>query len=324
MSLLKAELVHARIERHGLTWQQRVVSMVDLLGQAGCIAPGLANWALKRRSIRYLLARIAGISARRPLPLFAGQRFDKWFSRVQPSPRGTRGTVLLWDDTFVRYHEPHIGIAAVRVLTAAGFEVRLVRDRVCCGRPAFSQGHLARVERLGRHNLELLRGGNEPILFLEPSCYSMFKEDYRELKLPGAQQVADRCWLFEAFMDNLLRREPNALPVANNNQTVAIHAHCHAKALVNTGFMSALVSRLPGRKVQLLNTGCCGMAGAFGATEAKYDLSLKVAQPLVDALGELSPQTAVVASGTSCRQQIQHLTAIRPKHMAELLAEALG
>jgi len=105
---------------------------------------------------------------------------------------------------------------------------------------------------------------------------------------------------------------------------VAIHAHCHAKALTDPAFMARLAQRLPGRTAALLDTGCCGMAGAFGAMQSKYELSLQVARPLVEQLREQPAGTILVASGTSCRHQIEHLTPARPKHIAEVLAEALG
>src|SRR5208283_3880859 len=108
--------------------------------------------------------------------------------------------------------EPQIGIAAVAVLEAAGFHVTTLKQRKCCGRPAFSQGNLDEATKLGRHNLALLTfGGDEaPIIFLEPSCYSMFVEDYRELNLPDVERVAARCILFEEFVGNLLEQEPHA------------------------------------------------------------------------------------------------------------------
>jgi Fe-S oxidoreductase len=105
---------------------------------------------------------------------------------------------------------------------------------------------------------------------------------------------------------------------------VAIHAHCHAKSILKPAFMARLAARLPGRKATLLETGCCGMAGAFGALESKYDLSLKVGADLVAKIKAQPSDSIVIASGTSCRHQIEHLTPIRPKHMAELLAEALA
>jgi Fe-S oxidoreductase len=279
------------------------------------------------------MRKTLGITDKRPLPHYTKQRFDRWFrKRVEPplahngstESRPIRGEIILWDDTFVRYHEPHIGVAAVKVLEALGFTVSLVKGRKCCGRPAFSQGNLDDAYERGRHNLDLLRGSSSaPILFLEPSCYSMFVEDYRELKLPDTEPIAKRCHLFEQFVEELLEREPEALRFINTAGHVAIHAHCHAKSLVKTGFMARLAARLPGRTAALLDTGCCGMAGAFGALERKYDLSLKVAAPLVQQVGAQPPGTVIVASGTSCRHQLEHLTPVHPKHMAELLAEAL-
>jgi FAD/FMN-containing dehydrogenase/Fe-S oxidoreductase len=324
MALLKAELLHARNQRDGLPFQKRVFSSADLLGMIGCMAPQLANAALSWGSSRRVIASVLGLSEKRPLPLFARERFDHWFDRRAPDGRGWRGRVILWDDTFARYYEPHIAKAAVRVLESAGFEVVLLKGRKCCGRPAFSQGHLDRAARLGLHNLELLRGGGSPVIFLEPSCYSMFVEDYRELKLPGVGRIAPRCFLFEQFVGNLLDQEPDALEFGGQSTHVAIHAHCHAKALTGTREVLRLARHLPGRQVTMLDTGCCGMAGAFGALKSKYELSLKVAQPLVEQVERQPAGTILVASGTSCRQQITHLTSARPLHMAEVLAASVA
>jgi len=327
LALLKAELMHARHERDGLPLRERILSNVDLLGRLGCLMPALANASLDSQLIRRLMRNAFGLSAKRPLPHYAKQRFDRWF-RTHEGKNGDskRGDVILWDDTFVRYHEPHIGIAAVKVLKALGFSVSLVKNRRCCGRPAFSQGNLEDARAMGQHNLALLRASKSetPILFLEPSCYSMFVEDYRELRLPGTESIARRCYLFEQFVDDLLERETDALRFNEAPGHVAIHAHCHAKSLVKTGFMSRLAARLPGRTATLLDTGCCGMAGAFGALESKYDLSVKVAAPLVQQVGAQPSGAVIVASGTSCRHQLEHLTTVQPKHMAELLADALA
>ncbi len=325
LALLKAELLHARIRRHGLRLRERLLSDVDRLGRLGCSLPGVANFLLKSGALRKLLAKLLGFTPERPLPPFARLRFDRWFARRPLFRKSFRGRVLLWDDTFARYHEPEIGRAAVTVLEAAGFEVQLVTGRQCCGRPAFSMGNLDKASLLGRHNLALLEAGDDstPILFLEPSCYSMFAEDYRELKLPGAERVSSRCFLFEEFMDTLLEKEPGALLFKPEAQKIVIHAHCHAKSLTGTHPMRRLAERLPDRTVTLLDTGCCGMAGAFGMMESKYELSLKVAEPLIQKIKSQPYGSVVVASGTSCRHQIQHLAPHRTQHMACILAEAL-
>ncbi len=325
LALLKTELLHARIERHGLALRERVLSSIDLLGALGCRVPWLANLVRGSFPLRSLVCKLLGLTVQRPFPHWTRQRFDRWFRQRSPSAFARRGRIVLWDDTFVRYHEPQIGIAAVKVLEAAGFHVTLAEGRKCCGRPAFSQGHLEKAKRLGQHNLALLNrdADNAPILFLEPSCYSMFVEDYGELKLDGASRVASRCFLFERFIEDLLSREPHALPFKPKSSKVVIHAHCHVKALMNPGFLTQLARRLPGRNVTLLDSGCCGMAGAFGALESKYELSLKIAEPLIQQMRTQPYGTIIVASGTSCRQQIGHLAPLHPRHMAEVLAEAL-
>jgi FAD/FMN-containing dehydrogenase/Fe-S oxidoreductase len=374
LSLLKAELMHARYKRDGLPLRESILSNVDLLGKIGCAVPALANRVLNYKPVRVAMEKMIGLSARRSLPHYAEERFDKWFVKHcrasvsdamafhrmelpgrkrhgraahqgeraganESNALQNRGAVILWDDTFVRYHEPHIGIAAVKVLETLGFEVSLVENRRCCGRPAFSQGNLDAASKLASHNIAQLSTRNSqpsapPILFLEPSCWSMFVEDYRELRIENAEKIANRCFLFEKFVADLLEHEPDALHFKHSSAsaegqrrdtetTIAIHPHCHAKSIMNPAFMRRLAERLPGRKATVLDTACCGMAGAFGALAEKYDLSVQVAQDLMDKLDKQSRETQIIASGTSCRHQISDLTNIRPKHMAEVLADAL-
>ncbi|HSY43184.1 MAG TPA: heterodisulfide reductase-related iron-sulfur binding cluster, partial [Candidatus Acidoferrum sp.] len=324
LPLLKAEMLHARIRRDGLNLRERFLSSIDLTGRLGCKVPGPANLILRSGLFRKTVGRILGLAPERTMPAFAKMRFDRWFAKRKNTPTPTRERVVLWDDTFVRYYEPDIGKAAVAVLEAAGFEVVLPAKRKCCGRPAFSSGNLDEVDRLGSENIAVLaETGEAPILFLEPSCYSMFVEDYHELKLPGAGLVSQRCFLFEEFIDNLLEQEPEALSFDSERERIAIHAHCHAKSLMKTDCMDRLARRLPNREVTLLDTGCCGMAGAFGMFESKYELSLKVAEPMIEKIKAMPFKTIVVASGTSCRHQIEHLATVKLRHMAEVLAEAL-
>ena len=177
LALLKAEMLHARWRRDGLPLRERILSNVDLLGKLGCLMPRLTNRLLGFKAARIAMEKTIGISARRSLPHYASERFDKWFAKHAvagigdpgpsrkltahrtagvPDPGYRRGPVILWDDTFVRYHEPHIGIAAVKVLEALGFEVALVKNRRCCGRPAFSQGNLDAAAKLAGHNSKSL------------------------------------------------------------------------------------------------------------------------------------------------------------------------
>ena len=338
LALLKAEMLQARWCRDGLPLRERILSNVDLLGKLGCFMPGLMNRFFDSKPVRVAMEKTIGISRRRSLPHYATERFDKWFATpcsggLRPpdgahrAPLQPRGKIVLWDDTFVRYHEPHIGIAAVKVLEALGFEVELAKNRRCCGRLAFSQGNLDDAAKLGRHNVEIfssLQYSNTPIVFLEPSCWSMFVDDYRELKIENAEKIGARCFLFEKFVDDLLTREPEAIRFTGRAANILIHPHCHAKSITSPAFMARLAEHLPGRKAAVLDTACCGMAGGFGALAEKYDLSVQVAQRLLDRINHQPRDTEIIASGTSCRHQISDLTNIRPKHMAELFAEALA
>jgi FAD/FMN-containing dehydrogenase/Fe-S oxidoreductase len=324
LPLLKAELVHARHKAETMPLSARAFSAVDQLGRAGTIFPSLSNGILTWNPARKAMQQLLGISTRRPLPPFAKERFDRWFEKRQPKG-GSRGRVWLWDDTFARYHEPNVGQAAVALLEAAGFEVALVHGRKCCGRPAFSQGNLDEAARLGKHNIALiLEQQCDPILFTEPSCYAMFADDYIELKLPGAEEARKRCVLAEKFLDDLLTREPKAIRFNRAPRRVVIHAHCHTKALMNPGFMKRLLERAPGIEAVLLNSGCCGMAGAFGMMESNYELSKQVFEPLKKQLDAQPPGTTVVASGTSCRHQIADLARLPPRHLLEVLAESIA
>ncbi|MHC4444836.1 MAG: FAD-binding and (Fe-S)-binding domain-containing protein [Planctomycetota bacterium] len=326
LTLLKSDLIHARQQRDGVPLLDKLISNSDWLGRMGTMFYPISNWALKFPLTGWFSEKLLGFTAKRSFPAYASQRFDKWFAKRTGGKKGSRGKVILWDDTWVRYHEPDIGQAAVKVLESAGYEVVLADDRKCCGRPACSRGVLNKVKRAGEHNISMFKGmgPDEPIVFLEPSCFTMFIDEYRQLKIPGADEVADRCILFEQFIYNLLLKEPNALPFKQNGTLQAsIHGHCYAKALTDTSIMPKLVGLLPDGSASMLNTGCCGMAGAFGMLKKKYELSRQVAQPLVDQIEAMSDATHLIASGTSCRHQITHLTDKEPLHMAELLAMVL-
>lgn len=323
LAQLKADLNYAKHRERGTPLLDRLIANADLLGRlnAGPLAP-ITNTVLRLKLTRIVMGKLLGFTPKRTMPPYASQRFDRWFARHRNGHKATRGRVILFDDTWVRYNEPNIGQAAVKVLEAAGFEVALPTGRKCCGRPAMSRGVIDLAQRNGKHNIDhfIGQGGDEPIIFLEPSCYSMFIDDYKNLHIAGADKVAARCILFEQFVYDLLQRDPKAIPFRKETLKAAIHGHCHVKALTDASVLTKLVEQIPGASANLLKTGCCGMAGAFGMLASKYDLSVAVAQPLVDQINALPPGTRLVASGTSCRHQITHLTTAEPLHMAELLA----
>lgn len=324
LAALKAELVATRHEARGVPLFDRLVASADLLGRLGTAAPWIANPMLGLRWFRAILQRMLGLAADAPLPPFTRLRFDRWFHRRSAQRTGSRGRVVLWDDTWTRYHETGVGRAAVDVLEALGFEVGLVEGRKCCGRPAASRGLLTEVRRLGEHNLHLLSGGTETIVFLEPSCYSIFVDEYRQLGLRGADEVARRCVLIEDLLVDAIDDEAiSGLVRTRREMTVAVHGHCHTKALADPRRAAELLRRIPGARVHEIDSGCCGMAGAFGMMEANRNLSQAVAEPLLAAIRDLPPGAEVVAAGTSCRHQIEALAGVRARHPVEIVARGL-
>lgn len=324
LAALKAEALQARHDRHGPSLADRVIANADLAGRLGSATAPLANRLIRSTVVRAAMQRLLGLDRGRELPTWDRRRFDRWFRRRAASPEGRRGPVVLWDDTWTRYHHPAIGRSAVAVLEALGFAVVLAEGRRCCGRPAASRGLLDHVARLGRHNLPLLDAlaPGAPIVFLEPSCWSVFRDEYRQLGLERAEAVAARCVLFEDLVADVLAEDPGALSIAGSMPEVAVHSHCHHRSLSEAGGAERVVETLGGR-VRTLESACCGMAGAFGLMAEHAHLTRAVARPLIEQVRDLSEGCEVAAAGTSCRHQIDELSGRTPRHLAEILADAL-
>jgi Fe-S oxidoreductase len=234
--------------------------------------------------------------------------------------------VALFADTFTNFHEPAIPIAAVALAAAGGWNVT-VPPRVCCGRPLISKGFLEAARRqadLTVQTLLPLANHGLPIVFCEPGCYSAVRDDHPQL-LRGASQadarrVAQACLTFEEWAG----RACEHLTFPRNPDRVLVHAHCHQKAMVGTGPILRLVGQIPGCEVVDLDAGCCGMAGAFGYEREHYEISRAVGErKLFPAVRGASNGTIVVASGFSCRHQLEHFTGINAVHPAMLLRELL-
>ncbi|HOK09596.1 MAG TPA: FAD-linked oxidase C-terminal domain-containing protein [Candidatus Hydrogenedens sp.] len=327
MALLKAELLHALDKEYLPKLTKLLLSHIDTLGKLATLTPTIVNYSLKTKWIRKILEQLTGIVSERPLPKYATEPFHKWFYKKYQgwtTEKGKRGTIILWDDCFTKYHEPEIGKSAVNVLTSVGYQVEILPNHSCCGRPAFSVGNLEYAHKKGEHNLNLLSERTETIVFLEPSCFSMFYEDYKELNLEKAKSVGKRSILIEEFLNNLLEDEPHCLPIVNGKSVqVALHVHCHAKSTRGVDPMTRAFSLIPNIQVQQLTSACCGMAGAYGIMKDTYSLSLEVGEQLKHQIEILPDKTQIVASGTSCRQQISYLTNREVKHFIQLIDDII-
>jgi len=326
MALLKAELLHAKQNEQGVSLRDRMIGRVDSVGSWASKMPRLANALLRNPIVKKVNESVLGLSAERPIPAYAAKPFQA-SSIEQNIRKPERGIVYMWDDCFVQYNEPTIGQSAIKVLNALGYSVEVLKNKSCCGRPAFSTGQLDIAREYALNNVRQIANSSndDPIIFLEPSCYSMFKEDYRELGIEGSEATEARCHLIEEFVADTLQNESITSPWTTLQEPIAIHMHCHSKALTERNATFDILSTIANAQVTKLNTGCCGMAGAFGTLKDKYELSVQVAQPLLEQIDALEQGTCVVASGTSCRHQIDHLAKHTPtKHIIEVLADELN
>ena len=326
MAKLKAEYLHQKYRSQRVPISSLLMGHIHRLNPVGSATATMANWTLRQTATKWLLEKVAGIDRRRTLPTFAGDHFRKWFRRHEVDPMsGKRGLVVLLDDCFTTYNEPRVGIAAVRVLEAAGFRVELA-GLECCGRPAFSKGLLPLARRLAESNVRKLApiaAKGTPILGIEPSCLTMLTDENRDMNLGGdAELVAASSMMLDAFLGD--RDRVPELVLASRPGRALLHGHCQQKALFGTGGTLAALGRIPDLEVRELDSGCCGMAGSFGYELGHFEVSEALARRVLLPAIAADPGAAVVAPGFSCRSQLHGLAGVDAKHPLELLAEALG
>jgi Fe-S oxidoreductase len=270
------------------------------------------NFISRSDAGRWLNAALAGIDRRRMPP--------RWTAKPLRA-RGLRpsGDALLFCDTFTNSYHPEVGEAAVKVAASCGRKLGLAAN-ACCGRPLISQGLLEAARRRARHNAEALHGGDQPIVFCEPSCLSAVKEDAPDLLRGPAREKAKRVAARSVSWEEYAERELGArLELREGPKQILLHGHCHQKSMGLLAPAKALLARLPGAVVVDLDAGCCGMAGSFGYTH--FEVSKAIAErKLLPAARNMAQDAVLVAAGTSCRHQVEELAGKKALHPAELLA----
>lgn len=305
---------------------------VNRLGRLGSVLSPWSSRLLGAPPARLAADWFLGIHRARRLPPFARPTFPAWFRQRQQSGDGRRGPVLLFHDTFMDYHYPATGQAATALLERAGFRVELAAT-VCCARPMLSLGLLDRAARhavLNVHRLwEAARQGI-PIVGCEPSCVLTLREEYpglvpRELR-ERAQTVARQVFLIDEFLAPLAADGAPALAFRDPRASapfVLYHPHCHQRALAEPARSVELLRRA-GYAVEESGATCCGMAGAYGYEKEHYAASRAAGERILFPWIRARPEAQVAVTGASCRQQIEHFTGRRPRHVVEFLQEALA
>jgi FAD/FMN-containing dehydrogenase/Fe-S oxidoreductase len=331
MAQYKAEFLAQRYKGRMHPLQHYIFGFADKMARFGAIVPGMANAILSGPLTSPLVKRIAGVAKQRRLPELAPRPFTK-ARNVRTSEierREARSAapqvpqVVLWPDTWNNYYHPDSLTAAETLLGEAGFEVTVPAGHICCGRPLYDFGLLDHARAYLRDVLDRMEPQIQaglPFIFLEPSCASVFKDELPEL-FPGdrsASLLRDSVWLLADF---LAERAPEFAKGRLAGKRVAVHGHCHHKAVFGGPKNEVALLRQAGAQVEMIESGCCGMAGPFGFEAEKFEVSKAIAnQQLMPAVDRAGAETIIVADGFSCREQIEQLGNRQARHFAEVLA----
>lgn len=326
MAKMKAELLYQYQEKHGYSLRSRLFGHIGNLLRLGSLFPSFFNKCSQSVLSKTILGWI-GITPKRSFPQLASEKFSEWYSKNYELINSSK-KVVLFNDTYTEYNEPRIGIAAIKVLNALGYEVILPMWQ-CCGRPLISKGLLREAKKKAGLLVETLAfyaEHNIPVIGLEPSCILTLKDDYTGLLGSEArlEQIIKGSKTFDEFVYAHVVEGRLPLNFKEQKLPVKVHGHCHQKALVGLRPTLGVLRAIPGFDVSEIESGCCGMAGSFGYEKEHYEFSLKIGElKLAPVVRASSDDCLIVADGISCRSQIAHMTGRHAYHLAEVLNESL-
>jgi len=331
---LKAEWSQHWYDTHGVPLRSRLVAGFASCMRFASLAPALYNWAVSDPHVSRWIKQIAGFARGRSLPPLHATTLRAWHARHANPDTGSypNGRVHLFCDEFADFSDTPAGIAAVRLLNRLGYEVVIPRH-VASGRAHLSKGLVRGARRLAIRNVELLKDvvtADAPLIGLEPSAILGFRDEYPDLMPPSlkaaARELAPRALLLEEF----IAREADAGRIRPEQfrpteRTIIVHGHCHQKALASVTPTVRMLSLPAGHKVEVIPSGCCGMAGSFGYEAEHFEVSQQIGElVLFPAVRAAGPDVVIAAPGTSCRHQIKDGTGRKARHPAEILHDSLA
>ncbi|MGE0405038.1 MAG: FAD-binding and (Fe-S)-binding domain-containing protein, partial [Candidatus Korobacteraceae bacterium] len=335
MATYKAEFLSHYYEGRHRPLHAYAFGMIDRWARLASYAPRLANFFSQAPGFGGLLRKTLHLASQRQMPRFANFTFRKRAldagvntlrdGSEHAATAGSQGRdVVLWADTFNNYLHPETCEAALEVLTAAGFNVRISRKHLCCGRPLYDFGMIDQAKEYLERIFDALgaeiRAGT-PVIVLEPSCASVFRDEMRSLfsKDERAARLRAQTFLLSEFLD---RHVPGYQP-PKLAAKILLHGHCHQKAIMKMTSEESLLRKM-GVELQSLDSGCCGMAGGFGFEASNYSVSQALGERvLLPAVRNAAEKTLVVSNGFSCREQIRQGTGREALHLSEVLRMAV-
>jgi len=334
MPSLKAEFLHQYYTSNGIPLRAQVFGNISKLNTLGALVPGVTNFMMSNKAFSGLFKKAIGIAPKRELPLLHKFTLRQWADKHKArlrSPEQPAGSVLFFLDEFTNFNDVTIGIKAIELLHRLGYAVDIL-EHAESGRAALSKGLLPFAKECAVVNVDIFSpwvSETTPLVGLEPSSILTFRDEYPRLVAPEKRAIAEslgkNCLMLEEFIYREVaagRIQTSAF--TSEKKKIKLHGHCHQKSLSSVDF-SAWVLQLPENySVEVIPSGCCGMAGSFGYEAEHYDVSMKVGElVLFPAVRSAEESTIIAAPGTSCRHQIKDGTGRTAQHPAEVLFEAL-
>ena len=332
MTRIRSEVLQQKYDRHGTPLRSWMVARMARMEAFGALVRPFYNFFATWKPSAALIKRIVRFSADRQIPALSRYSMRKLVA-MEPQPAEGR-KVYLFADEFTNHQEAELGLTFVRMLNRLGYRVEIPRH-VESGRAAISKGCLRLAKKYAVKNVSLLKDivtGDCPLIGIEPSCILSFRDEYPDLVPPEmrdeAKKLAGNCILFDEFLMREVRAGrigPDAFRATDAD--IWLHGHCHQKSLVGVGATADLLRLIPGARVHVIPSGCCGMAGSFGYEKEHYATSMAIGEmvlfPTVRKAVESPGKTLVAAPGTSCRQQILDGTGVKAQHPVEILFNSL-
>ncbi|MCG7600852.1 FAD-binding oxidoreductase [Halomonas sp. McH1-25] len=296
---------------------------IDRWSRLASKVPALTNFVTQTPLLRNVTKQVVSMPQQRKAPVYAPQTFKAWFAE-RPIVNEHASPVMLWADTFSNHFYPDTAQAATEVLEAAGYRVVIPPEGLCCGRPFYDFGMLDNAKAYLEQVMTTLGGAIEadmPIVGLEPSCISVFRDELTNL-FPDdarARRLHDNSMMLSDFLVN---RAENYQPPRFECKAL-VHGHCHHKAIMHLDAEQALMQKM-GLDYEILDSGCCGMSGSFGFEREKYAVSIGAGERvLLPQVRDADEDTLIITDGFSCREQIAETTDRRALHIAEVLRMAM-
>jgi FAD/FMN-containing dehydrogenase/Fe-S oxidoreductase len=330
---LKAEFLQHYYDANGVPFRSRLIANFNRSSRLGAMAPGLYNFTMTAPGISNLVKKFSGFATKRSMPTMYKMTLKKWYQRYQKSKiKDPKPKIYLFCDEFTNYNDTEVGIKTILLLEKLGYEV-VIPEHDESGRAWLSKGLLRAAKKIANKNIALLSPlvtGETPMIGIEPSAILTFRDEYIDLadndRIETAKQLAKNVFTIEEFIaveidKGNIRKEQ----FTKEKRSIKLHGHCQQKALSSVAPSVKILSLPENYSVEVIPSGCCGMAGSFGYEKEHFDLSMKIGElVLFPAVRNRSGDTIIAAAGTSCRHQIKDGAKVKALHPVEILWNALA